>query len=67
VSDSGESISIFLPAYDVYKHSLTYTHKKFKDGATERAQQLRAFSALPETLGSTTSTYMVAHLQFQGI
>jgi hypothetical protein len=67
VSDSGESKSLFLSPYDVYKLSLTYTHKKLKDRATERAQQLRALSALPENLGSITSTHMVAHLMFQEI
>jgi hypothetical protein len=41
--------------------------KKLNAGATERAQQLRALSDLPENLSSITSIYTVAHLQFQGI
>ena len=41
--------------------------KKLKYGSTERSQQLRTLSPLPENLCSITSIYMVAHFQFQGI
>jgi hypothetical protein len=50
VSESGESKSLFLSAYDVYKLSLTYTHKKIERWGYRKGSTIKSivcFSGKP--------------------